>query len=76
MHKVRSGQGVKEAVEDIINQGVAELRKNAFGDDAEDAKSFDWTREQAWIVLKRLSKQTEVSFSLSTVLGGAQCLFS
>ena len=66
MHKVRNGQGVKEAVEDIINRGVVELRKNAFGDDAEDAKSFDWTREQAWVVLKRLSKQTEVSFSPPT----------
>ena len=51
----------EEAVDDIILRGVSELRKNAFGDDAEDAKSLQWTREQAWILMKQLSKQTEVS---------------
>jgi hypothetical protein len=53
---------VQEAVEDIINRGVGELRKNAFGDDVEDAKTLPWSREQAWIVLKQLSKQQEVRF--------------
>ena len=53
---------VSEAVEDIINRGVAELRKNAFGDDTEDAKSLPWTREQAWHVLKALAKTPEVGY--------------
>lgn len=61
IRKVQSGQDIKEAVEDIINRGVGELRKNAFGDDAEDAKSLPWSREQAWLVLKQLSKLNEVS---------------
>lgn len=60
IHKVRSGQKVEEAVEDIIQRGVGELRKNAFGDDLEDSKTLKWSREQAWAVLKRLSKQAEV----------------
>jgi hypothetical protein len=60
VYKVRNGQRVDEAVEDIINRGVTELRKNAFGDDLEDAKNLEWSREQAWAVLKLLSKQEEV----------------
>jgi hypothetical protein len=47
-------------VEDMISRSVGELRKNAFGDDAEDAKRLAWTREQAWTVLKQLSKEDEV----------------
>ncbi|EGO21697.1 hypothetical protein SERLADRAFT_362954 [Serpula lacrymans var. lacrymans S7.9] len=62
IHKVRSGQAVEEAVEDIIARGVGELRKNAFGEDLEDAKSLPWSREQAWIVLKLLSKQVEIPY--------------
>ncbi len=57
---MRSGQAVEEAVEDIINRGVGEIQKNAFGDDAEDAKNLPWTREQAWIVMKKLASQPEV----------------
>ncbi|EEB97614.1 hypothetical protein MPER_03033 [Moniliophthora perniciosa FA553] len=60
IHKIRNGQAVKEAVEEIINRGVGELRKTAFGDDSEDAKNLPWTREQAWAVLKLLSRQAEV----------------
>ncbi|KAI0317299.1 exonuclease [Amylostereum chailletii] len=62
IHKVRAGQRVEEAVEDIINRGVSELRKNAFGDDAEDAKGLSWTREQAWAVVKALSRFNEVPY--------------
>ena len=62
IRKVRNGQQVQEAVEDIINRGVVELRKNAFGDDMEDAKTLPWSKEQAWIVLKQLSKQEEVRY--------------
>lgn len=47
-------------MEDIIRRGVSELRKNAFGDDMEDAKTLPWTREQAWAVLKALSGANEV----------------
>jgi hypothetical protein len=59
---VKSGQRVAEAVEDIITRGVSELRKNAFGDDADDAKSLPWGREQAWGLLKLLSKQSEAPY--------------
>ncbi|KAF9262196.1 exonuclease [Marasmius fiardii PR-910] len=62
IHKVSSNQTVKDAIEEIINRGVAEQRKSAFGDDAEDAKSLPWTREQAWFVLKKLSQKSEVPY--------------
>ncbi|KIJ17097.1 hypothetical protein PAXINDRAFT_167891 [Paxillus involutus ATCC 200175] len=64
IHKVRGGQNisVEDAVEDIISRGVAELQKNAFGEDIEDAKSLRWTREQAWTVLKQLSKKPELPY--------------
>ncbi|KAH9857835.1 RNA12 protein-domain-containing protein [Lenzites betulinus] len=62
IHKVRSGLTVEEAVDDLVIRGVSELRKNAFGDDIEDAKSLPWTREQAWILMKQLSKQPQISY--------------
>ncbi|KAL5532911.1 YME2 [Sanghuangporus sanghuang] len=62
IHKVRSGQRVEDAVEDIITRGVYELRKTAFGEDAEDIKTLPWSREEAWAVLKKLAKTEEVSY--------------
>lgn len=47
-------------MEDIVSRSVSEIQKNAFGDDAEDAASLPWTREQAWAVVKQLSKAKEV----------------
>lgn len=60
VHKVRSGQSIDDAVEDIISRGVHELRKNAFGEDSEDAKNLPWTRDQAWAVLKQLAEKDSV----------------
>ncbi|KAM6500724.1 RNA12 domain containing protein [Amanita muscaria] len=62
IHKVRAGQRVEDAVEEIIDRGVSELRKNAFGDDEEDSKRLPWTREQAWRVVRLLSRQSEVPY--------------
>ena len=71
---MRSGMAVEEAVDDIVTRGVSELRKNAFGDDIEDAKSLPWTREQAWILLKQLSKQPEVCVVAREVIVGRVAL--
>lgn len=51
---------VQQAVEDIIQRGIGELRKVAFGDDNEDAKNLPWQREQAWFLMKQLAKRGEV----------------
>lgn len=53
---------VEQAVDDIIARGVSELRKNAFGDDAEDAKGLAWSREQAWVIMKQLARRTEIPY--------------
>ena len=53
---------MEEAVEDIIARSVVELRKNAFGDDIDDAKGLAWTPEQAWKVIKMLSQLQEVPY--------------
>lgn len=60
VYKVRSGLAVKEAVDDIITRSVIELRKSAFGDDADDAKTLPWTRPQAWKIVNDLAKKHEV----------------
>ena len=62
IHKMRAGQKPTDAVEDIIRQGVSELRKRAFGDDADDARSLPWSREQAWAVLRALASRDTVPY--------------
>jgi len=62
IHKIRAGQTPTDAVEDIIRQGVSELRKRAFGDDADDARSLPWSREQAWAVLRALASRDAVPY--------------
>ncbi|ORX33380.1 RNA12 protein-domain-containing protein [Kockovaella imperatae] len=63
VYKVRTGASVPEAVDDIVLRNVVELRKLAFGDDAEDAKSLPWTRQQAWKVVSELAKNGELSYA-------------
>ncbi|KAJ7929322.1 RNA12 protein-domain-containing protein [Mycena leptocephala] len=62
IYKVRNGATVEAAVDDIIIREVSEVRKKAFGDDADDAKNLPWGREQAWSLFKRLSKQAEIPY--------------
>ena len=59
---MRVGQKPAEAVEDIIRQGASELRKRAFGEDADDAPSLSWSREQAWVVLRALSRRDTIPY--------------
>jgi len=59
---MRVGQKPAEAVEDIIRQGISELRKRAFGEDADDAPSLLWSREQAWAVLRALSRRDTIPY--------------
>jgi hypothetical protein len=67
IHKVRAGQSVEDAVEDIVHQGVSELRKNAFGDDVDmeagsSGGSMPWAKEQVWAIVKGLAKESELSY--------------
>lgn len=49
-------------MEDIIQRAVSELRKNGFGDDADDAQGLPWTHDQAWHVLRLLAKKAEAPY--------------
>lgn len=67
IHKVRAGQSVKDAVEEIVHQGVSELRKNAFGDDVDmeagtGSSSMPWSKEQVWAIVKGLAKENELGY--------------
>jgi len=61
VYKVRMGSSIPDAVDDIVVRTVVELRKLAFGDDSEDAKTLPWTRAQAWKMVSELAKGKEVS---------------
>ncbi|OCF71499.1 exonuclease [Kwoniella mangroviensis CBS 8886] len=63
VYKVRNGTSIKDAVDDIILRNTIELRKTAFGDDSEDAKSLPWNRSQAWKVVKELASKGEISYA-------------
>ncbi|WRT67442.1 uncharacterized protein IL334_004413 [Kwoniella shivajii] len=63
VYKVKTGASIKDAVDDIILRNTVELRKAAFGDDSEDAKSLPWNRQQAWKVVKELATKGEISYA-------------
>ncbi len=62
IQKVSLGQTVQSAVSDIIARTVVELRKNAFGEDQEDAKALPWSRGQAWTLVSQLAAKSEVPY--------------
>lgn len=61
IEKVRAGQSVDEATDDIVYRSATEIRKNFFGDDEEEAKGLKWKREQAGAVMQGLCEKGEVS---------------
>jgi hypothetical protein len=60
VQKIRAGQSVDEAIDDIISREQVTLRKNLFGDDEEEAKALKWTRDQAAGLVQGLSNKGEV----------------
>ncbi|MCO5611124.1 hypothetical protein L7F22_065374 [Adiantum nelumboides] len=62
VQKVSLGQTVENAVKDIVARTVVEIRKNAFGDDMDDAKTLPWSRSQAWTVVEQLADRGELSY--------------
>jgi len=68
VYKIRSGMSVEAAVEEIIERTMSELRKSAFGDDMDDAKSLPWGREQAWAIVSKLAQVDEIPY-MNTLTG-------
>lgn len=56
----RDADRIRMSATDIISRSSTEIMKNCFVEDNEEAKSLPWSREQAWYLIKALSKQKEV----------------
>lgn len=63
IQKIKSGQDPQEAIDDLVERNVVELKKYAFGDDSEDAKALPWTNPQVWSIFSELAKKDEVKYA-------------
>ncbi|BEJ12329.1 hypothetical protein CspHIS471_0207890 [Cutaneotrichosporon sp. HIS471] len=63
VYKVRNGQNLTAAVDDIVLRNAVEIRKTAFGDDSDEAKALPWTRAQAWKVVSSLARNPEMGYA-------------
>ena len=51
-----------DALQDLIDKSIIDVRKLAFGDDNEDAKTIPWSGIQFWKIMKELSKEESVLY--------------
>lgn len=49
-----------DALQDLVAKAIIDVRKLAFGDDSEDAKTISWSGVQFWKVMKELSSEESV----------------
>ena len=76
VRKVRSGLSIQEAINQIVITSASELRQNILA-----KNEYGWTPEQAWSVIKSLSKDEKVCVSCVTsqrtkLSAGQLCLYS
>ncbi|GBC02865.1 hypothetical protein RclHR1_04870008 [Rhizophagus clarus] len=62
INKIRSGQNPNDALQDLVAKAIIDVRKLAFGDDSEDAKTISWSGVQFWNIMKRLSNEESLSY--------------
>ncbi|KAJ2320335.1 mitochondrial escape protein 2 [Coemansia sp. RSA 2704] len=63
VQKVRAGESVDAALEDIIQRSITEVRKYAFADDSEVGQhEHTWTPEQFWYLLTELALRDSVEY--------------
>ncbi|CAB4389502.1 unnamed protein product [Rhizophagus irregularis] len=62
INKIRSGQKPNDALQDLVAKAIIDVRKLAFGDDSEDAKTISWSGVQFWKVMKELSSEESLSY--------------
>ncbi|KAJ1674768.1 mitochondrial escape protein 2, partial [Spiromyces aspiralis] len=72
--KMLSGQSAHDALEDVVQKAITEIRKHAFDDDSEGAQMDSaWTPEQFWYLLVKLADKEGVSYDMvrmSSLFGG------
>lgn len=57
-----------DALQDLVAKAIIDVRKLAFGDDSEDAKTIPWSGVQFWNVMKGLSNEESVLYQIFFVL--------
>ncbi|KAL1924976.1 uncharacterized protein VTP21DRAFT_4630 [Calcarisporiella thermophila] len=62
VQRVRGGWSLREAAADIVTKAVTEIRKHAFGEDAEDVEKIMWNEVQIWQVIKALAENGVASY--------------
>ena len=53
-----------DALQDLVAKAVIDVRKLAFGDDSEDAKTISWSGIQFWKIMKGLSNEESVLYQM------------
>ncbi|KAJ2546965.1 mitochondrial escape protein 2, partial [Coemansia sp. RSA 1933] len=63
VQKVRAGETLDGALEDIIQRSITEVRKHAFADDSEVGHcEHTWTPEQFWCILTELAAHDSIDY--------------
>ncbi|KAJ2353614.1 mitochondrial escape protein 2, partial [Coemansia sp. RSA 2618] len=63
VQKVRAGESVDAALEDIVQRSITEVRKYAFADDSEVGQcDHTWSPEQFWYLLTELALHRDVEY--------------
>ncbi|KAJ2000875.1 mitochondrial escape protein 2 [Coemansia thaxteri] len=63
VQKVRTGESIGAALEDIIQRSITEIRKHAFANDTEVGQcEHTWTPEQFWYLLTELARHESVEY--------------
>lgn len=73
LQKLRAGLDPREAIDDLIDRAVVEVRKHAFGDETEEERKIAWTPVQFWAVAEMLAKSDMVTYDAvrySSLFGG------
>ncbi|KAJ2161418.1 mitochondrial escape protein 2 [Coemansia sp. RSA 552] len=63
VQKVKAGESVNAALEDIIQRSITEIRKYAFANDSEVGQhEHTWTPEQFWYLLTELARHEDAEY--------------
>ncbi|KAJ2109490.1 mitochondrial escape protein 2 [Coemansia sp. RSA 922] len=63
VQKVKAGESIGSAIEDIIQRSITEVRKHAFANDTEVGQcEHTWSPEQFWYLLTELARHESVEY--------------
>ncbi|KAJ2334635.1 mitochondrial escape protein 2, partial [Coemansia sp. RSA 2681] len=63
VQKVKAGEGMEAALEDIVQRAITEVRKHAFANDSEVGQcAHTWSPEQFWYLLTELARHESVEY--------------